>query len=576
MTNGRPGKNNVKKRRLNNSTRERILSSILDRSLPLVILKALFIHLVSVQDFPEHRNLHLRTDHGASTIVVWCYYVLGLSVNVRVSGVDVNFGDDPQIFVEYCGPLQVFASVLDATGENEACFKLSQVEEDPPIQCENRTTARGFARKVMTLSGFSQATIDTQARQIAVDCIHLLPLTSQRSNVRSLKLVSMSSQIREHICKSTALLFDIPLLETTLTADLSNEKEQRRTMTRPGSNVQWAQLLLVIISFARVHDLSKCENLPLSLDAFWELSNEEFAVSVKGNQFSGTAPDTFVSFNIISRLLLGHQYSKEDVESSALVSSWGWSIFLDAFGALDPAHVRPGVIHIQLGVPSRNGERKTRVVDGPADIPIEYGTSLDHDGIPITFWPGVSDSQLSATLIGYSGRDAFSVVQVYEWNMNGQKLKKWRLGFRGKQEMCLKFTVIDQCPCATSLRDEESENWIDKFIAGDGAWGRATLGTATRGAINGMIRKYPSDSGDLSLSRERVFCCPLGKHHPTHGSSMAWFFFVTRNPASRWLAIDGLDQLKGEDGGFQHILRGNNCCVRCACEVITTKSLVLL
>jgi hypothetical protein len=69
-----------------------------------------------------------------------------------------------------------------------------------------------------------------------------------------------------------------------------------------------------------VLDLSICDNLPPSLNAFWDLSDESFAITVKGNRFSEAAPDTFISFDIISRLLLGPQYSKEDVDSSALVS----------------------------------------------------------------------------------------------------------------------------------------------------------------------------------------------------------------------------------------------------------------
>ncbi|KAJ5480510.1 hypothetical protein N7530_006019 [Penicillium desertorum] len=90
----------------------------------------------------------------------------------------------------------------------------------------------------MAISGSSEATIDSQARQIAIDCIRLIPSTSQLSNLTSLKLVSMTSQISERICKSTALLFNIPELETTLTAELSTEIEQRGTMTTPGSNVR--------------------------------------------------------------------------------------------------------------------------------------------------------------------------------------------------------------------------------------------------------------------------------------------------------------------------------------------------
>ncbi|KAL4865444.1 hypothetical protein BDV12DRAFT_200184 [Aspergillus spectabilis] len=76
---------------------------IQNRSLPFAILKALLVHLVGIQDPPEHRNLHLQTNSGLSTIVVWCYYVLGISVNVEIKGVNVGFGENARIFVEDCG-----------------------------------------------------------------------------------------------------------------------------------------------------------------------------------------------------------------------------------------------------------------------------------------------------------------------------------------------------------------------------------------------------------------------------------------------------------------------------------------
>jgi hypothetical protein len=73
-------------------------------------------------------------------------------VNVQVKGIDVQFGNEPRIFVEDCRTAQAFASLLDIAEENEPLFKLSQAEEDPPIQGEDHTAARGFAKKILALS----------------------------------------------------------------------------------------------------------------------------------------------------------------------------------------------------------------------------------------------------------------------------------------------------------------------------------------------------------------------------------------------------------------------------------------
>lgn len=557
---------NAKKRRRSSAAKQEAHTRAPNRCLPFVILKALFMNLVSIQDFPEHRNLYLHTDSGFSTIVIWCYHVLGMSVSVEIKGVSVQFGDEPRIFVEESKPLQAFASVLDVAEVSEPLFKLSQVEEDPPIQSEDRVAARGFARRILTISGVPEANIDTMAHWIAAECINFVSLTSRTHELTPLKVTSMDSQVEYNIRESMAFLFDVAQLDIGL---IKKVGQKRRSIS--GNQTKWVRIMLLIVSFARIHNLKSCENLPLSLTAFWDLSKEDFGASFIGGEFVGKIPDTLVSFDIISRLVLGHQYSKESVSNSVLISSWGWSVFLDSFDALDPENIRPGVIHVRLGVPSRRGERKTRIVDGPTEVPIIYGNVLDESEIPITFWSGVFAGKLSAILIGYYGHDAFSIVQIYEWQM-GQKLMKWRLGFRDKHEICLKFNILEQCPCPDYLKDEESQAWIDNLIAEGLLQRRDNMDNADF-VVTAM---YPSRDDTIASSPERVFYTTVRMPNTTDSSSRAWFFYVSSNSAARWLAIDGLVQLKGETAGFVSFLRGSNCCVKCACRAIRTKSFVLL
>lgn len=576
VQNGQHRKRYRKRRRLNNATQQENLACVFERSLPFVILQTLVMNLVSIQDFPEHRNLHLRTYSGSSTIIVWCYYVLGIGVNVQINGVGMQFGDNPRIFLENCQPFEASATLLDAAGENEPLFKLSQVEEDPPIQGEDRTTARGFIRRILMLSGVSEKNVEAQAHSIAAHCIRLLSSTAQPSVLASLKVTSMASQVERNLLGAVAFLFDIAELDRCLVSELLGKIQQKKEKLKSGDRHKWSQMILIIISFARVHNLEKCDNLPLSLKAYWGLCEEDFEISCQEEGFVGTAPDTFVCFDIISRMLLGHQYSKEYVASSALVSSWGWSVFFDSFDALDPADINPGVIHIRLGVPTRNGERKMRIVDGPTDVPIAWGEVLHESEIPITFWPGVFTGRLTATLIGYHGTDAFSAVQVYEWETGPQKSKKWRMGFRDKQEMCLTFNIIDICPCPEFLKDEESKAWINQLITTGHLQKRGVLDSARLAEVVEVTRKYPSSAEKLASSPERVFCETLRRLDTTDSLSSAWYFFVTANTAARWLALDGLEQLKGEAAGFLNILRGKGCCVKCACSAVATKSFVLL
>ncbi|KAK4034168.1 hypothetical protein C8A01DRAFT_39383 [Parachaetomium inaequale] len=83
-TNGRP-----RKRRKTSGTPRSGQSkpqplSVSDRSVPYVVLRALIRSLENVQRFPEERVLQISCDQGISSIVVWCHYILGISVLVLV------------------------------------------------------------------------------------------------------------------------------------------------------------------------------------------------------------------------------------------------------------------------------------------------------------------------------------------------------------------------------------------------------------------------------------------------------------------------------------------------------------
>lgn len=71
---------------LDNSS-DGISGSIKFRSLPRPVLQGLLMWLQSLQNFPEHRLLHLRCNTGISTVIVWCHHMLGLSLTVQWHGI---------------------------------------------------------------------------------------------------------------------------------------------------------------------------------------------------------------------------------------------------------------------------------------------------------------------------------------------------------------------------------------------------------------------------------------------------------------------------------------------------------
>jgi hypothetical protein len=485
-------------------------------------------------------------------------------VRVDIGGSTVIFGDNPRIFVEDCGVYSASATVLDALEEHEPLFQLSQTEEDPVLEGEGRVLARGSLKQALRRSGVSEANIIAQANWAAASCMNLLS-SAREPEFGPLRVISMTSQVRDNVSNSISFLFDI------LIRELSKVKHGKKCPNT--GNVPWSSIMVAILAFARIQRLPGCETIPLSLKAFFNIDSHKYSLGMQESHPIGSIPDTMDSFDIISRLLLGSQYSKDYLANSVLISGQGWSIFLDSLVAVAVNDISPGAMHVRLGVPSRNGERKARIVDGPTDVPMTYGEVIDDTEIPIIFWPGISTSRLSATLIGYHGRDAFSAVQVYQWDGDGTRneTRKWRLGLRDKQDMSLKSCIISDCSCEGYHHDVGSDaQWIDRVLLagkvddGEQGYSRVTV-----------MQRY---SKTLDFSSERVFTADM---EPSTGGSVnqpeqGWFFFVTENAAARWLVLDGLDQLNGTDAGFRGVVRGNNCCVECVCRAIRGKTFVLL
>ncbi|KAL4955229.1 hypothetical protein BDW69DRAFT_204714 [Aspergillus filifer] len=466
------------------------------------------INRLRERSVPLHRVLHLWTNSGFSTVVVWCYNILGISV------------DEPRVFVQDCGESGSSPSVslLDAVEQREPLSQLRQVEEDPVLEAEDRTAARGFLRRVLSRSGAPQAQITRQAYWIAACCIRY-------------------ARRKTNGCKA-------PLIN----------------------------IVQVIFAFARVYRLEDCSRIPLSPKASWALSDTHYqpcenGLRFKGSQLIGDVPDTITSFNILSHLLLGtHAYTKDYLATAALISACGWSIYLDSLTALDAGDMHPGTLHITLGVPCRMGERKLRIVDGPTDVPVAY------------------EEVLSATVAGHFGHDAFSAVPVFEWDAlgkgkDGMRTTKWQLGFRDKQEMCLGVYFLHGCHCDEDIRDRGEGELVDKMLL----TGRFNIEPQPSPSYSGSPRlklRYPAPWKPRWLTARQKGCLLLRsgpRAHPRQPEQdPSWFFYVSKNVAARWLALDRLDQLNGRDVGFAGVVRARTCCVECACLAVKDKSFVLL
>jgi hypothetical protein len=552
-----------KRRRTGNTKTPELPSSILERGLPYAILKSLLIHLISIQDFPEHRLLHLSTERGTSTIVIWCYYILGLNVKVTCGKVDIVFGEEPyHVCVEECDSSKASSTLLERVDKGKPLFTFSTSESDPVIPGEYRLEAKGFAKKSLTLTGISSEEAEEYAQWLAAGCLKHFGTECKQSVSGELGLTTMETQIGDNIISSTLFLFDM--------AELDGNKIQNLLGSEHGKGkqlfdrVKWQNYAVLIYIFARVSDRQRCGEVPLSLTAFRDFKKDDHGISRSGNSFSGPLPNILLSYDLLARLLLGTSYFSDFMHRSCLVSAYGWSLFFDSFDAADPVEIATGLLHLALGVPTRTGCRRARIVDGPTNVQLTSpkGVVVNSERPVIAFWPGVWSGRNTGAYVGNHGRDAFTVVQHFEWAREESTSKSWKFGFREKVEFCTSWAFIGRYPCYDEKTTEEEQVWLDEYIK------RATRVHCKHPPSEKFLREREVGH----LSPERIFCREI--RDDVEGAC-TWFFFVVTTGAARWLALDGMDRLD-EISDYNYLLRGKDCCISCAVKQVQTRSLVLL
>ena len=557
------------RRRTGNTKTPELPWGLLERGLPYVILKSLLIHLISIQDFPEHRLLHLSTECGTSTIVIWCYYILGLNVKVTCGKVDIVFGEEPyHICVEECDSSKASSTLLERVDKGEPLFTFSTSENDPVdpvIPGEYRLEAKGFAKKALAILGLSSEEAEESAHWLAASCLKHFDIECKPSTSGELKVITMETHISCNVIPSTLFLFDMAKLDPNkIQSLLESEHGKGKQVT---DRIKWQSYAALIYIFARVSDRQRCEEVPLSLSAFWDFKKDDHGMSRSGESFTGPLPNILLSYDLLARLLLGRRHSTEFLERSCLVSAYGWSLFFDSFDAADPADITTGLLHLALGVPTRIGCRKDRIIDGPTNLRLtsSNGVVLNSKKPQIEFWGGVWSGRHTGSYVGNYGRDAFTIVQILESPRGESKSRwkfGWKFGFRQKVEFCRSWGFLGPCPCNDEKTTEEEQIWLDEYI-------KQTT-RVERGYTSGQT--LLREEGMVDLSPERIFCKDI--RDEAEGAS-TWFFYVTTTGAARWLAL-GRMGIMGENPDYNYLLRGKDCCISCAVMQVQTRSLVLL
>ena len=549
--------------------------SIKDRGLSFPILQALLLALDSLQHFPQERQIFIECGTGISTLVVWCFHVLGLSVKVCIEDREVTFGDGPfNVLIKDIFKLRSSVSLIIPLSQDEPLFTLSSSERDPKFGPELRAKILGFGQAALK-------EVDVQPRDIIPTCYSViagaLAILNRGCSCKTSSWLEINlPEIHEAHCNRTPRRFPgrsrileaarmlfglLEVDETILKVDC--------TQTKSKGQKARAQLVPLLLSLSRVQhqDLEQCADVPLSIKVFkTRLNSGTSNPGLLDMEF----PNITESFEILAHYLLGQRYSACFIEQAVLVSECAWSIFFDAIDATDPSDVSICNLRMAAGVPSvedtsKNRVVKDRVLDDPTELSFSHSDSTilradwSSKSSSVNFFPGVSTAKRGNPLIGFRDNDAFLATQSFTWNFKGTEAKTHILGFREMLELCKDSIWLSPCAC-----DDKTTELV-------------SLKSGQHFTIEGSIvyKRPPKGAEDLEfLNSESAVCFFPDAGECTKGNDATWIFYVTKNPAARWLQMDDMARNTEfwEKTDPQLFIRDNETCMLCASKVFSESS----
>lgn len=376
--------------------------------LPIPILQASLDMLTAVQHLPEHRMMYIQSRRGVITMVVWAHSVLGLTVSVRGSKLGtVMFGTGIASIVIDMGSeytVEARACLLEAVEPRESfdpsrglILAVDHVEGNwTAIRAEVKYPARGYGTQIVKSLVTSKGAVFEMAHvatSIAFCMSRKIKIFRTRRDGQDPPNPHRSSQnipliTEQNLLTTSRFLFDgIDLDEKTFRqyvdsfthqplAELSIPPAIKQMLLENPSemgDVWWdlsydaSGLGLLILALSTVGNLGDCSQWPLGcLRNVFDSTIGQETINWSGTDAIPLCHDGW--YEMLSHMMFGDNV--KGAGDSCLISNWGWSIYLSSFGDIDPHSIVPGLLTVKPGVPSRDGERRTRVLDGPHDLTV--------------------------------------------------------------------------------------------------------------------------------------------------------------------------------------------------------------
>ena len=599
--------------------------------MPRPVLRILLLSLHSLQHFPDERCLHVQCDEGTSTVIVWCYHILGLDVSLSYKDRNIAFGTgSPSVFLQQNQDEPCYATLLHPGNKDEPLFRLSPEMGQRELLLEPRKRTRGFGIEMIRQHYIGEHS----AHHVALCAIHhALQSLEDQTEAKCQKLSSIPLSRKEdrlphrsptyetempgiaqnNIIHAAKMLFNLESVDEIV----YSKRRDWSDLKVPEIRQLVSQLGALLLSLACVHteDLQTCGDLPLLNDVWKGIKNNQISIPDFGKPKPGYGRDFDVceAFTFLSIFLEGPGSWDAKNRGRILTSACGWSLFFGAVSVVDPWDARMSTLRIVRGVPVRDGIRKERICDGPRSFtgPPLSGMINARD-LCDTLAEGSRQIVRGPYLYGCRGSDTFEVTQTFHCNDRKAKgSRSYVLGFRQMVDLCSRFTLIPPCHCdgkssgfqkavEETMQDAAEVNnvdpkdyaWRDFLCYDDGQ----RYSFSKHGDLSEHWRQH-QDCNNFSFFKrvvsgreggDLVGGNPWYGIHNVSGSFgleggvqtniISSFFNVTENPAARWVQLWRLHELKEQREYYPTatrlglFLRGRDACVQCAVEAIVPKS----
>ncbi|KAH7350712.1 hypothetical protein BKA65DRAFT_498851 [Rhexocercosporidium sp. MPI-PUGE-AT-0058] len=246
------------------------------------------------------------------------------------------------------------------------------------------------------------------------------------------------------------------------------------------------------------------------------------------------------SFQALGLLMVGHTMHLDDslLSQTSLISDRGWSLFMSSYGISNPSHTDSGGLVVKKGVPTRNGVRKHRIVDGRREI---------HEGIRGN---------------RFEGQQIFNEsIDVSKCTLRTKFLDAW-CGELG-DSFVVTLRILTLSPVPTERLDFVRETgYRELFLAN---WSVRPTRTCQHSVHEMSTLKLQAGCAARDFITDHELTTHLQKHRVV-------VVITANNPAARWQTLAAIARERQhahyESYAYKRmiLLRDSDCCYQCALD----------